>query len=77
MSKKKSASYEDSVARLNEIVRLLDSEETPLDDSMKLYAEGIEIVEKCVKDLSEARTRIKELRERSDGVFELLDFDEE
>lgn len=77
MSKKKSASYEDSVARLNEIVRLLDSEETPLEDSMKLYSEGIEIVEKCVKDLSEARTRIKELRERSDGVFELLDFDEE
>lgn len=76
MSKKKD-SYESSIERLNDIVRLLDAEETPLEDSMKLYAEGIEIVEKCVRDLSEAQTRIKELRLRSDGVFEQLDFDEE
>lgn len=75
MSKKKE-SYESSITRLNEIVRLLDAEETPLLQSMELYAEGIEIVEKCVKDLSEAQTRIKELRMRSDGVFETLDFDE-
>ena len=76
MSKKKD-SYESSIERLNDIVRLLDAEETPLEDSMKLYAEGIEIVEKCVRDLSEAQTRIKELRLRSDGVFDQLDFDEE
>lgn len=76
MSKKKD-SYESSIERLNDIVRALDAEETPLEDSMKLYAEGIEIVEKCVRDLSEAQTRIKELRLRSDGVFEQLDFDEE
>lgn len=74
---KKNDSYESSIERLNAIVRTLDAEETPLEDSMKLYAEGIEIVEKCVKDLSEAQTRIKELRLRSDGVFEQLDFDEE
>jgi exodeoxyribonuclease VII small subunit len=77
MSKKTQISYEASIERLNDIVRLLDAEETPLEDSMKLYAEGIEIVEKCVKDLSEAQTRIKELRRRSDGVFEQLDFEEE
>lgn len=76
MSKKKD-SYESSIERLNDIVRALDTEETPLEDSMKLYAEGIEIVEKCVRDLSEAQARIKELRLRSDGVFEQLDFDEE
>ncbi|MDX9757932.1 MAG: exodeoxyribonuclease VII small subunit [Bacteroidota bacterium] len=73
---KKTETYESSITRLNEIVRLLDAEETPLEESMKLYAEGIEIVEKCVRDLSEAQTRIKELRLRSDGVFETLDFDE-
>lgn len=77
MSKKSSASFESSIDRLHNIVRELDAEETPLDDSMKLYAEGIEIVEKCVKDLSEAQLRITELRKRSDGVFEQLDFIEE
>ena len=73
---KKTERYESSIMRLNEIVRLLDAEDTPLEQSISLYAEGIEIVEKCVKDLSEAQTRIKELRLRSDGVFETLDFDE-
>lgn len=77
MSKKNTGGFETAVERLNEIVRMLDAEDTTLDASIKLYAEGIEIAEKCVKDLSEAQTRIKELRKRSDGVFEQLDFDEE
>ncbi len=77
MSKKQPLGYEASVERLNEIVRLLDAEETSLEDSISLYSEGIEIAEKCVKDLSKAQTRILELRKRSDGVFEQLEFDEE
>ncbi|MBE0645161.1 MAG: exodeoxyribonuclease VII small subunit [Bacteroidetes bacterium] len=77
MSKKQPASFEASVERLNEIVRSLDAEETSLAESIKLYAEGIEIAETCVKDLSAAQTRIIELRKRSDGVFEQLDFDED
>lgn len=77
MSKKSPTSYEASIERLNRIVQQLDTEETSLEDSMNLYAEGIQIVESCVKQLSEAQTRIKELRLRSDGVFEQLDFDEE
>ncbi len=77
MSKKKTGAFEGSVERLNEIVKELDSENTSLDASIKLYSEGIDLAEKCVKDLSDAETRIKELRKRSDGVFEQLDFDEE
>lgn len=77
MSKKISGSYEASIERLNRIVSQLDTEETSLEDSMKLYDEGIQIVETCVKQLSEAQSRIKELRLRSDGVFEELDFNED
>jgi len=77
MAKKKHAGIESSLDRLQEIVHILDSDETLLEEGMKLYEEGIEIVEKCVKELSEARGKIKELRKRSDGVLELLDFDEE
>jgi exodeoxyribonuclease VII small subunit len=77
MSKKNTGGFEASIERLNEIVRILDAEETSLEESMTLYAEGIQIAEKCVKDLSEAQTRIKELRKRSDGVFEQLDFDDD
>lgn len=77
MSKKNTGGFEASIERLNEIVRILDAEETSLEESMTLYAEGIQIAEKCVKDLSEAQTRIKELRKRSDGVFEQLDLDDD
>ncbi|MCZ7555525.1 MAG: exodeoxyribonuclease VII small subunit [Bacteroidia bacterium] len=77
MGKQKNTGIEASLQRLQDIVQKLDAEETPLEDSMKLYEEGILIVESCVKDLSEARTRVKELRKRADGVFELLDFEAE
>lgn len=77
MAKKTTDSFEQQLTRLNEIVQKLDAEDTPLEESMKLYEEGIVIVEKCVTYLSEARQKIKELRKRSDGVFELLDFDED
>ncbi len=77
MAKKTTDSFEQQLTRLNEIVQKLDAEDTPLEESMKLYEEGIGIVEKCVLYLSDARKKIKELRKRSDGVFETLDFDEE
>ena len=77
MAKKPTESFEQQLERLNDIVRLLDAEETPLEESMKLYEEGIVLVEKCVTYLSEARQKIKELRKRSDGVFETLDFEDE
>ncbi len=77
MAKQKSGGIEASVQRLQEIVKKLDSDETLLEDSLNMYEEGIQIVESCVKDLSNARSRVKELRKRADGVFELLDFDAE
>ncbi|MCB2204279.1 exodeoxyribonuclease VII small subunit [bacterium] len=77
MAKKTNETFEKQLARLNEIVQKLDDDDTALEESMKLYEEGIVIVEKCVTYLSEARQKIKELRKRSDGVFELLDVDEE
>ena len=77
MAKKTTESFEEQLTRLNEIVQKLDADDTALEESMKLYEEGIVIVEKCVLYLSDARKKIKELRKRSDGVFETLDFDEE
>jgi exodeoxyribonuclease VII small subunit len=76
MAKKKTDSFEDKLKRLNEIVQALDAEETALEESMKLYQEGIEIVENSVTYLSDARKSIKELRKRSDGIFETLDFED-
>jgi len=77
MAKKQTENFEQQLGRLNEIVQKLDAEDTALEESMKLYEEGIVIVEKCVSYLSEAQQTIKTLRKRSDGVFETLDFEDE
>ena len=74
MAKKKTgSSFEDNLLRLQEIVSSLDSEGIALDETITLYEEGIGLLEKSVTELSSAQSRIKELRKRSEGVFELLD----
>ena len=69
-------SFEDNLARLNELVELLDSDEVKLDEIITYYKEGIELIGQCTTNLSVAQKTIKELRKRSDGMFELLDAEE-
>ncbi|HOJ03932.1 MAG TPA: exodeoxyribonuclease VII small subunit [Bacteroidota bacterium] len=76
-AKRPDSGIEASLERLQHIVRQLDDERIPLEESMKLYEEGILIVESCVRGLSETETRIQELRKRSDGVFERLNFEDD
>ena len=47
--------------RLEEIVRRLEEEKVPLEESIKLYEEGMKIGQKCRKILDDADRRIKEL----------------
>ena len=74
--KKKEKSFEQNLDRLNELVELLDTDDVTLDEIITYYKEGIELIERCSADLTAAQKSIKELRKRSDGVFELLDTEE-
>lgn len=56
-------SYEDSVKRLEDIVSTLESGETSLDESLKLFEEGTKLVTFCNEYLDKAQTKIKELTE--------------
>jgi exodeoxyribonuclease VII small subunit len=66
-------SFEQSLARLNEIVRTLDDESTPLADLLRHYEEGIDLVARCMRTLSDTERKLLELKKRSDGLFETLD----
>ena len=79
MSKKKPPEFrlEDGMRRLNEIVETLDAERVALDESIALYEESIGIVESCLAELANARSKIVALRRRADDAFELHDFDHE
>jgi exodeoxyribonuclease VII small subunit len=53
--------FEDAFARLSEIVSQLEAGETGLEESLKLYAEGMSLVQLCGKKLSEAEKKIEQL----------------
>lgn len=59
--------FEESLARLEEIVRALENGEKSLDDSMKLYEEGVRLIRVCSSELEGAETRIKILKETLTG----------
>jgi len=78
MTKRKDEfTFERTIERLHEILESLDSESTSLDASIHLYDEGISLMEKCVEELATKKKLVKELRKRTDGLFELLDIAEE
>ena len=52
--------YEDAIKRIEEITKILD-EDISLEEGIKLYAEGLEITEKCVAELNEASGKITEI----------------
>lgn len=53
--------FEDSIGRLEEIVRRLEEDRVPLEESIKLYEEGMRIGKKCRTILEAADRRIKQL----------------
>lgn len=59
---KETESFENSLKRLEEIAELLESEEIGLDESIKLYEEGINLSKICYNRLKDAELKITELK---------------
>ncbi len=51
--------FETSVKRLEEIVRLLENGDAPLDELMSLYEEAVKLTKVCNKLITEAEKKIK------------------
>lgn len=68
-------SYESRVERLQEIVSDLESDGLPLDDALRLFEEGIEILRLASDELTTAEGRVQLLVERADGVFDTRQID--
>ena len=63
--------FEESMARLDAIVRELDSDALDLDRALRLFEEGVERLRTASAELSRAEAQVKLLVEQSDGSFEL------
>jgi exodeoxyribonuclease VII small subunit len=61
MNKKSDKNFEEALLRLEEISELLEDENTPLEDSIKLFEEGIELKEFCEEKLKLAKLKIDKI----------------
>ena len=59
--------YEQAMARLEEIVTKLDDVSLPLDESIKLFEESTKLASFCNTSLEKAKLKITELSEKQEG----------
>ena len=67
--------FEQSLSRLEEIVRLLERGDAPLSESLGLFEEGAGLVKACSGLLDEAEQKVVQLRKGPDGAPEELPFE--
>jgi exodeoxyribonuclease VII small subunit len=63
----KKENFEHALKRLEEIVEKLEEGELSLDESLKLFEEGIEISRFCTRKLSEAEKKVEKLVKIGEG----------
>lgn len=59
--------FEESMARLEQIVRAMERGDVALEESLKLFQEGTELVRSCQKLLDEAQLQVKKIMAGPDG----------
>ena len=59
--------FEESLARLDEIVNILNDKSTSFEESLDLYAEGAKLLSECEKRLSDARVKIETVSKGENG----------
>ena len=60
--------FEESMARLEQIVRAMERGDVALDESLKLFQEGTELVRSCGKLLDEAELQVKMIMAGPNGM---------
>ena len=67
MAARKKLNFESSMARLEEIVSLLERGDAPLDQAMALFEEGAKLLRECTRQLDEAEQKVTLLTAGKDG----------
>lgn len=78
--KKKPPSFEQALARLEELTQSMENDEQSLEDTLKMYEEGQGLIGQCQDLLSQAKKRVQKLQAKSpelpegDTLFDLEEF---
>lgn len=60
--------FEASMQRLEQIVRTMEKGEVELEESLRLFQEGTELIRSCGKLLDEAQLQVKKIMTGPDGT---------
>ena len=69
--------FEASMVRLEQIVRIMERGDAPLEESLKLFQEGTELVRVCGKLLDDAQLQVSKVLTAADGSPVLEEFTDE
>lgn len=69
MEEKQEMTFETAMARLEEIVRMLEGGSAPLDKSLAMFEEGVSLVKFCSSRLDQAEQKVKILTAAPDGTL--------
>ena len=74
---KQNKSFESNMQRLEQIVRAMERGDVPLEESLKLFQEGTELVRSCNELLDNAQLQVKMIMTAADGSPREEDFPHE
>lgn len=69
--------FETALARLEEIVQKLETGDLPLEQSLKLFEEGVKLSRQCNRQLDEAERKVEVLLKDKSGAVTAQPFEEE
>lgn len=68
------ASFEESLKKLESIVSKLEQGDLPLEESVRLFEEGIKLSDACKTDLETAEGKVQMLLKQKDGSRKRVPF---
>ena len=69
--------FEESISRLEQIVQALENGDIDLDESLKLFEEGIKLTKSCQKMLDDAEKKVSVLMSDENGKIKKEKFNNE
>lgn len=69
--------FEENIQRLEQIIRAMERGDVALEESLKLFQEGTELVQSCGKLLDEAELQVKKIATAANGNPVEEDFTDE
>lgn len=73
----KTMTFEASMQRLEQIVRIMERGDAALEESLSLFREGTELIQVCGKMLDDAELQVKKILVQPDGTPVEEDFPHE